>query len=170
VIAEGCETGEIDAGYRKWNGAADDLDRSVWRMPHWRNYFVTGTIDLELPLLDEKWHPVPDGRTAPRCTREIFVRKDSLKQFLASLVPAADADRKPLRQASKEEVRVEIRAVYKEQFPPPNIKQLPKFVQPRLHKRGLDASENYIAEIGRAPEFDGLRLKPGKTIASQRRQ
>jgi hypothetical protein len=83
VIAEGCEAGKIVAAYRSIMGA-DELDRRVWQMPHWRNFFVTGMIDLELPLLDERLQPVRDGRTA-RCTREIFVRRDSLNHFADEL-------------------------------------------------------------------------------------
>jgi hypothetical protein len=171
VIAEGCEAGKIDAGYRKWNGASDNLDRSKWQLPHWRNYFATGTIDLELPLLDEKGNPVPDGRTALRCTREIFVRKDSLKQFMATLAPAADAHEKTLRPASKEEIRVEIRAVNNDagKFGP-NVRELAKEVKPRLNQRGLDASENSIIEIASDPEFKARRRPLGKTKASERRQ
>jgi hypothetical protein len=168
VIAEGCEAGKISAAYRSIMGA-DELDRHVWQMPHWRNYFVTGTIDLELPLLVAIGRPDPSGHTA-RCTREIFVRRDSLDRFIKTLAPAADADeKKPLRPASKEEIRVEIRAVYSEAGnSPPNIRQLPKVVQPRLHTRGLEASENYIAKVGSEPEFNGARRLAGKTIASER--
>jgi hypothetical protein len=36
IIAEACETGELAAAYRSWTCGADDLDRSVWHMPHWR--------------------------------------------------------------------------------------------------------------------------------------
>jgi hypothetical protein len=91
TIAEACEAGEIKAAYRSWTGGADKLDRRVWQMTHWRNYFATGTIDLYgLPLLDDNGHPVPDGRTVPVCTREIFIRKDdSLDRFIASIEPAA---------------------------------------------------------------------------------
>jgi hypothetical protein len=141
----------------------------VWRLPHWRSFFIRGMIDIDLPLLDARGRPDPSGFTA-RCAREIFVRRDSLDRFIKTLVPAADADeKKPLRQATKEQIRVEIRAVYNESGDsPPNIKALPKLVRPRLHERGLDASENYIAEIGGEAEFKGLRRPPGKTLASER--
>ena len=168
MIAEGCEAGEIDAGYPTVFGTVDDLDRSEWRKPHWRNYFITGTIDLELPLLDEQGRPNRSGFTA-RCTREIFVRRDSLKQFMASLAPAADEDEKPLRRASKEEIRVEIRAVNNEagKFGP-NVVKLPKAVRLRLNQRGLDATYRYIQKIAQESEFDGTRRGPGRTIASER--
>jgi hypothetical protein len=171
MIAEGCEAGHIAAGYRTVTGGVDNLDLAVWLSPAWRNYFVTGTIDIDLPLVDERLRPVSDGRTA-RCSREIFVRRDSLDRFIKTLAPAVDENQKrPLRQASKEEIRVEIRAVYNESGkPPPNIKQLPKVVQPRLHNRGLDASENYIAKVGNESEFVSFRRPAGRTIASQRHQ
>jgi hypothetical protein len=167
AIAQGCEAGEIAAGYRKWNGAADDLDRSEWQKPCWRNYFMTGTIDLDLPLIDVNGRPNQFGHMA-RCTREIFVRKDSLKQFMASLAPAA-TDRRPLRNASVEEIRAEIRAVYDEAGEP-NIKVMADLVEPRLRARGLHTSKNYIMEIGAEPEFLARRRRPGKTKASERRQ
>jgi hypothetical protein len=89
MIAEGCEAGAIEAGYRRsWDCGVDALDRNVWHMPHWRNYFATGTIDLiDLPLVDQKGRPDPDGGTVPRCTREIFLRKDSLGEFIKALAP-----------------------------------------------------------------------------------
>jgi hypothetical protein len=83
TIAEACENGRVEAAYETILGA-DSLDQKVWRMPHWRNFFASGTIDLDLPLLDDKLVPVPDGRTA-RCTRQIFVRRDSLERFMATL-------------------------------------------------------------------------------------
>jgi hypothetical protein len=95
MIAEGCESGRIAAAYRRWDTGADALDPAVWRMASWRNYFATGTIDLELPLIDEKGRPAPDGRTAPQCTREILVRRDTLDHFIANLTPAISTSRYP---------------------------------------------------------------------------
>jgi hypothetical protein len=168
MIAEQCEVGKIAATYRSITGA-DDLDQSVWRARYWRLYFARGKIDLDLPLLD----PVTgrgreDGHTA-RCCREIFVRRQDLLDHLVSR-PAHNENDKPLRSASEKEIRREVHAVYAEAGErPPNIKQLPKHVRPRLNRRGLDASENRIAEIGGSQEFEGLRRPPGKTIASERR-
>jgi hypothetical protein len=88
AIAEACEAGDIAAAYRSRTGGADELDRSVWRMPHWRNYFADGMIELILPLLDERDQPNVNGFTA-RCPREIFVRKDSLDRFIASIEPVS---------------------------------------------------------------------------------
>jgi hypothetical protein len=84
AIAEACERGELAAAYRSVTGA-DVLDCSLWRMPHWRSYFARGAIDLDLPWLDHTLRPIMDGRTVRCPGREIFIRKDSLKQFLASL-------------------------------------------------------------------------------------
>jgi hypothetical protein len=76
-------------------------------MTHWRNYFAAGTIDLvDLPLLDEKGRPVMDGRTVPRCTREIFLQQDSLDRFIAKLQPpTVAASRYPGDKALIEEGR-----------------------------------------------------------------
>lgn len=99
LIAEWCEAGEIAAVYRSITGV-DDLDRSVWRRPHWRHYFADGTIDLDLPLVDENLRPNTDGYTA-RCTREIYLRRHDLDRLIATLSkPSA----KPLPQASKEQI------------------------------------------------------------------
>ena len=82
LIAEACEGGEIAAAYRSYLGGADDLDRGRWRLPHWRNYFATGTIDLNLPLVDENGNT--DGHMT-RNTREIFVGRQDLDHFIADL-------------------------------------------------------------------------------------
>jgi hypothetical protein len=84
MIAEACERGEIASAYRSITGGAEILDRSVWQQPHWREFFATGTIDLDLPLLGEKNRPTADGRTS-RSRREIFVRRQDLEQFIATL-------------------------------------------------------------------------------------
>jgi hypothetical protein len=100
LIAEWCEAGEIAAVYRSITGV-DDLDRSVWRRPHWRHYFADGTIDLDLPLVDENLRPNPDGYTA-RCARAIYLRRDDLDRLIATLSkPSA----KPLTRASKVQIR-----------------------------------------------------------------
>jgi hypothetical protein len=99
LIAEQCEAGEIATGYRSLAGA-DDLDRGVWRLPCWRAYFETGTINLDLPLLDEKNRPNANGYTV-RCTREIFVRRLDLERFVAAL-PGPPLAHTNLRHASDE--------------------------------------------------------------------
>jgi hypothetical protein len=86
AIAEGCETGEIAAAYRAWTCGADELDPAVWRLPHWRNYFAKGMIDLVLPLVDERGRPNQFGHTS-RCTCEVFVRRDSMDRFIKTLAP-----------------------------------------------------------------------------------
>jgi hypothetical protein len=85
LVAEGCEAGAIAAAYQSIAGA-DDLDRAVWRLPHWRGFFTRGMIDLDLPLLDARGRPDPSGHTA-RCPREIFVRRDSLERFILNVAP-----------------------------------------------------------------------------------
>jgi hypothetical protein len=98
--------------------------------------------------------------------------RDDLEGWLVSSDlpgrPPVRADELPRRPASKEEIREEMRAVYVEVTKPPNLKEVPKHVQPRLLKRGVEASERFIAEIAAEPEFANLRRKPGKTLASER--
>jgi hypothetical protein len=93
LIAKGCEAGRILASYREARGLLD-LNRTVWQELHWRTYFDGGTIEFDLPLIDEKRQPLPDGRTA-RCTCEIFIRRDSLDRFIAELTPALLPTRYP---------------------------------------------------------------------------
>jgi hypothetical protein len=167
LIAEACESGRVTAAYRTITGA-DELDRSVWRSPAWRNYFASGTIDLDLPLLDERLRPHPAGFTA-RCTREIFVRRDSLTSFIADLEPAPITAPKQLRNAPPDLIRREIRTVYLDPTnDQPNVAKLPKFVRSRLNPQGFDASDRQIIKIGGESEFAALRRKPGKTKASER--
>jgi hypothetical protein len=93
MIAEACEGGRLDAAYQTLLGA-DELDRREWRKPHWRNYFASGTIDLDLPYLDGQLRPIVDGRTVRCPGRELYIRKDSLERFLAEL-------KEPQRKASQ---------------------------------------------------------------------
>lgn len=99
VIAEACEAGEIAAAYRSITGA-ERLDPGVWRSPAWRGYFATGTIDLDLPLVDAQGRPNIDGYTA-RCTREIFVRRQDLDRMVNLLL--LDDGTSPTSQHSEQQ-------------------------------------------------------------------
>jgi hypothetical protein len=79
-----------------------------------------------------------------------------------------EGDETSLRPASKTQIQAIVRAVYAEPGKPPNIRELPKVVRPRLHQLGFDASENQIAGIGNDPEFKRLRRPLGRTVASER--
>jgi hypothetical protein len=81
--------------------------------------------------------------------------------------PAIVEEPRP-RPASDPQIRAEVRAVYAQAGKPPNVKELPKAVRPRLRKLGLDASESQIARVGDEPEFAALRRRRGKTVASER--
>ena len=83
AIAEQCELGKIAVVYRSITGF-EALDMTVWRAPAWRDYFSTGMIELDLPLLDDKLRPNKEGLTA-KCQRDVFVRKENLDQFVAGL-------------------------------------------------------------------------------------
>jgi hypothetical protein len=52
---------------------------------------------------------------------------------------------------------------------PPNIRELPAAVLPRLEERGYWASGRWIQEVGGAQEFKRRRRQPGKTISSEQR-
>ena len=90
MLAECCESGEIAAAYRSDSGGTDDLDCSFWRLPHWRNYFITGMIDVDLPrFIYSSFTPGVGTFTGyERCTREIFVRRTDFERFIATLKPA----------------------------------------------------------------------------------
>src|SRR5260370_12496408 len=103
MLAEACEAGKVVAVYRTITGA-DELDRSVWRSPAWRNYFDCGEIEMILPLLDNNRRPNLNGYTA-RCLREIFIRRDSLSALLAEIpVSVSDALHRPARGPKAEKL------------------------------------------------------------------
>ena len=84
MIAAWCEADELPAAYRSLTGA-DKLDSGVWQALSWRNYFTTGTIDLDLPPLDANGHPVASLPPVRGCTREIFVRQQDLDRLTGAL-------------------------------------------------------------------------------------
>jgi hypothetical protein len=103
MLADACEAGKVVAAYRTITGA-DELDRSVWRSPAWRNYFDCGEIEMILPLLDYNGRPNLNGYTA-RCLREIFIRRDSLSALLAEIpVSVSDALHRPARGPKAEKL------------------------------------------------------------------
>jgi hypothetical protein len=83
IVAEACEAGNLAAAFQHLFKGADDLDHAVWRKPHWGNFFATGTIVVDQPLLIG-CEPDPSGAMVP-CERKIFIRKDSLAAFVKDL-------------------------------------------------------------------------------------
>jgi hypothetical protein len=138
LIAERCERGEIAAAYRSVAGGADSLDRTAWQAPHWRNYFATGTIDLDLPLIDEKGRPNPNGYTA-RCAREIFLRRDDLEGSLdrqfgkPAPAPRKSPGRKPGSAPKMKLAQEAIEALWPN-GPPPIAKLPSRFLCDRVMK------------------------------------
>lgn len=69
-----------------------------------------------------------------------------------------------LKTAKKDDIRTEMKAAYDAARAagekPPNVKQLPDAVQPRLRARGLYAKKARILDI--APEFKNRRLPQGR--------
>jgi hypothetical protein len=97
MLAERCEAGEIAAAYRSDTGGVDDLDRSFWHLPYWRNYFITGMVDVDLPRFVPSTAfgggiaaspPAEIFAGYERCTREIFARRRDVERFIATLKPA----------------------------------------------------------------------------------
>jgi hypothetical protein len=78
-----------------------------------------------------------------------------------------------LKPAPKQEISAAIKAAYDDADAagrkPPNIKELPAAVLPRLEKNGYRASGRSIQEVGEAQEFKRRRRQPGKTISSEQR-
>ena len=89
-----------------------------------------------------------------------------------------DVDMRPspsrkLGNASDLQIHAEISAEYNDGLAtgrkPPNVKEIGKLVQDRLRDKQLDASPRHIQELAGDPRYDGLRRKPGKTVASEQR-
>jgi hypothetical protein len=111
-----CKAGEIATACRSVAGGADELDPSFWRLPHWPNYFITGTVDVDLPRIIPSLTSSGVATSAgyERCTREIFVRRSDLERFIekppvrwrfrsskpADNEPAETLAPQPLKQAS----------------------------------------------------------------------
>jgi hypothetical protein len=105
-IAEACHGGKLKAAYRTWDGGADDLDPKIWWRQRWREFFEQGTVDLELPLIDDSGRPMPDGHTgkwftAKGCTREVFITSDSLATFLTEIPPLPPIDSPKAKRGPK---------------------------------------------------------------------
>lgn len=149
LIAEWCEAGEIAAVYRSITGV-DDLDRSVWRRPHWRHYFADGTIDLDLPLVDENLRPNLDGYAA-RCTREVYLRRDDLDRLIAHL-PQPKAEH--TAAASKKQISA-IVTNYRRSLPPNG-------------KPSIAACEQYARDSGLSGHRDELREEYHRQFPNQR--
>jgi hypothetical protein len=124
-----------------------------------------------------------DGMIA--ITRDLEVLNDNAFRSLLSRDPdqkqtnegrseegAMRSQEKPL--ATHEMVRTVIQATYDAAAAngqkPPNIKELPAAVLPRLEEMGFRATGLSIQTIGEAQEFKRRRRKPGKTISSERRE
>lgn len=91
MIMEWCAAGEIAAVYWRSNFDVEDLDRKYWRYPDWRHYFLSGKIDLDLPLLDDNGMiPNKDGYKV-KCTRDIYLRRQDLDRLIEKLPKARRA-------------------------------------------------------------------------------
>jgi hypothetical protein len=79
-----------------------------------------------------------------------------------------------LKQASEAKIIEGIRAEYRDAKAagrkPPNVRELSAAVQPQLKRQGFKASKLSIEELATAPEFEGCRRPPGRTVASERRK
>jgi hypothetical protein len=105
TVAEACEAGKLAAAFQHVFKGADDLDRDVWRKPHWRNFFASGTTIVDQPRLLVNGEPNPSGEMLP-CERKIFIRKDSLAAFVKELAsPKAVTGHYPGDAALVEELR-----------------------------------------------------------------
>jgi hypothetical protein len=83
------------------------------------------------------------------------------------------ADSHSLKPAPNKEISAAIKAAYDAADAagrkPPNIKELPAAVQPRLEENGYCASARSIQKVGEAQEFKRRRRQPGRTISSEQR-
>lgn len=106
------------------------------------------------------------------------IKGDQQWELAATMWYGVDVDIGPspsrkLGNASNSQIHAEIRAEYNDCVAtgrkPPNLKEIGKLVQDRLRAKQLDASTNRIQDLAGDPRYDGLRRKPGKTVASEQR-
>jgi hypothetical protein len=79
-----------------------------------------------------------------------------------------------LKPANEDRVRAVIRVEYavcaENGHKPPNVKEIAGPVLIRLRAMGRTASDRLIMRIAGEDEFEALRRKPGKTVASERKR
>lgn len=96
---------------------------------------------------------------------------DDLENWLRGLETPGKAEAKRTsRRPSVQQIRTAIAAAYDEAIQtgkkPPNVVELPAFVNARLIKEGARASTRQIQQL--ASEFKDRRRKIGRTVASER--
>jgi hypothetical protein len=88
-----------------------------------------------------------------------WVKRAGLEEIEEPATPSS------LKPASDSVIHQKIDEVYNEaeaaRSKPPNLKEIGKVVQPKLHAAGYDASENHIANLAKDPRYGGRRGKPG---------
>jgi hypothetical protein len=95
LIAKRAASGELPCVRFTDIGDVESLDLSVWRLPGWRDYFITGKVTLTVPLRDERGKVVPlrdeKGNLSESTTRgtfDIFVEREGLERLIAAALPA----------------------------------------------------------------------------------
>jgi len=77
------------------------------------------------------------------------------------------------RNAPDSEIREAIKKAYDDAeakgIKPPNIKELPPLVLPRLLQKGYFTSQRHIQKLAGAAEFKSRRRPPGITVSSEQR-
>jgi hypothetical protein len=116
-----------------------------------------------------------DKSTVIGCHHTRIIEVDLLLEVAATqLPPNIEVPTQKPKSASKPFIRSVIAAVHKEAKDagedPPNIKELPKLVRPRLQQQGRDAAFQQIAKVGEEEPFASQRRRPGKTLASEGRK
>ena len=96
-------------------------------------------------------------------TLESYARNNMLPRSMRESSSGPKAEK--LGSASEAQVRSAVRQVYESTraagSKPPNIKQLPSYVRPILHKQGVTASGVRIQAVGDQDEFKAFRLPSG---------
>jgi hypothetical protein len=99
TIAKWVVNGELSCVYFSARGK-ESLDCGEWQWQGWRSYFIEGTINLVVPLLDEKGNPIA-GTT--RGTFEIFVVGEDLERLIATLSKPVTEQPKPVVKPTKQQ-------------------------------------------------------------------
>lgn len=136
AIADACAAGKLAAAYRSLEGATP-LDCRVWLAVNWRTYFELGTVILDFP--------------SGRFPREIFIRRDSLDQFIAA--PASTAPAKSKSAHQQEIVRPILHTLFGDRVPGPaelSNGALVKQVGERLPKGNSISRKTILRAAGRA--------------------
>ena len=149
-----------NAGPDERNRLADDLRKAIGAQP-----IHGGQVPEKQPPLSvevEDWYNSTVGdKPKDRAERDgRSAREEIAQRYVAGRYPLA-MNAGALREASKDKIRMALRAVYG-RADQPNINKVVQLVKEQLKTEGFQASKRMIQDIANEPEFKKLRRKPGE--------